>query len=167
MTAVLEAEAILNGLFPEEFWDVNDDACDCTFQRIGMWTNPYLGETLEVRMCCIWAELYKLFPDKVRVTKGYMNYNENRWDEGVREWDGESDMPPSIWYRHLARLQGRTVADIREEYRYKDHLRPKGTPRPVAVSEPQVDMVQVFMSLVGDLALKVHALEDRLNGVTE
>ena len=25
-------------------WEYHDDLCDCTYQRIGFWTNPYIGE---------------------------------------------------------------------------------------------------------------------------
>ena len=164
MTALAEAEALVAGLFPEEFWDVNDDACDCVFQRIGMWTNPYLGETLEVRMCCIWAELYKFFPDKMRVTKGFLNYNTNEWEPEPREWDGEDDMPPSIWYRHLARVEGVTVAEAREKYRYRDEERPRGTPRPQVEPVPSqgdflMDMLTSLGQMMAELLERVERLE--------
>ena len=157
MTALAEAERIAAaGMFPETFWDVEDDLCDCTYQRIGMWTNPYLAETLEVRMCCIWKELYNLFPDYVRVTPAFKNYNTGEWEAEPQPWNGESDMPPSIWYRHLARKTGRSVADVREEYSQLDHLRPRGVQRPPEPEpEPQPDMIEVLFEMIEGLADEV------------
>ena len=124
-------EALFTGTFPSTFWDCQDDLCDCTYQRIGMWTNPYLAETLEVRMCCIWAELYKMFPQFVRVTPAYLDGNAKAWATEPMAWNGEAEMPKAIWYRQLARQQGRTVEDIRAEYSEKDELRPRGKPKSV------------------------------------
>jgi len=118
--------ALFAGAFPGEFWDCQDDKCDCTYQRIGMWTNPYLAETLEVRMCCIWAEIYRQYPQFVRVTPAFLDGNAKAWVTEPREWDGEAEMPKSIWYRQIARQQGRSVEDVRAEYGEKDELRPKG-----------------------------------------
>jgi len=112
--AVLEALTI--GSLPDTQWDHEDDLCDCTYQRIGLWKNPYLAETLEVRMCCIWAELYKQFPDFVRTIPGYYNDNTKEWETKPWEWNGEAEMPRAIWYRYLAREQDRPLADIRAEY---------------------------------------------------
>lgn len=154
------AIAIAASVLPEQMWDVNDDACDCTYQRVGFWTNPYLGETLEVRMCCIWAELYKLFPDKVRVTPAYFDYNANEWVAEPQEWNGETDMPLSIWYRQLARQQGRSVAEIREEYRHRDSERPRGVARPVEPQpEPEPDLLGMLLGIVMDLAERMDAVE--------
>ena len=114
------------GMVPEEFWDVNDDLCDCTFQRIGMWTNPYLGETLEVRMCCIWAEFYKLFPQFVRVIPAFLDYNKDEWVTEAMEWNGETDMPKPVWYRQIARREGISVTEARDRYRGRDGERPRG-----------------------------------------
>lgn len=126
-------DALTTGLIPEEYWDVNDDRCDCVFQRVGLWTNPYLGETLEVRMCCIWQELYQLFPQHVRMIPAFWDDNVNEWVDGLREWDGESDMPQSIWYRQMARKEGISVSEARDKYADRDDERPRGRPRP---SEP-------------------------------
>lgn len=123
-------DALSRGVIPEEFWDHEDDACDCVYQRIGMWKNPYLGETLEVRMCCIWKELYQLFPQFVRSIPGYFDEVSKEWDESVREWDAEYDMPKSIWYRQMARKENISVAEAREKYRDRDEERPRGRPRP-------------------------------------
>ncbi len=122
-------EAVFAGTFPANFWNCQDDLCDCTYQRIGMWTNPYMAETLEVRLCCIWAEFQKQYPQFVRVTPAYLDGNKQEWVPEPMEWNGEAEMPKAIWYRQLAREQGREVADVRAEYAGKDHLRPKGTPK--------------------------------------
>ena len=160
-TAIADVVAAM-GVLPEVFWDVNDDACNCTFQRIGMWTNPYLAETLEVRMCCIWAELYKLFPQHVRVTAAFNNYNTGEWETEPWEWDGESDMPESIWYRHLARKHGIPVAEARERYA---HLSPpKGTPRPVAEAPQGPTMDEYVLTAMDVLAEEVARLRAIVEG---
>ena len=146
------------GTFPEEFWDVQDDHCDCTFQRIGMWTNPYLGETLEVRMCCIWEELYKLFPDKVRRTSAFLDYNRNEWNPTPQEWDGEDDMPSAIWHRQLSRKTGKPLAAIRAEYANQEP--PKGKPRPVV--EPEPGFADVLFQMVIGLADEVGKLREEM-----
>ena len=129
MDAVLERavlDALQAGAFPDIVWNHEDDKCDCVYQRIGFWTNPYLAETLEVRMCCIWADLYKSYPDFVRTIPAYWNQNAKAWEAEAQPWNGEADMPKSIWYRQLARQQGRSVADIRAEYQDRDDERPRG-----------------------------------------
>lgn len=145
------------GLFPEDAWDVGDDLCDCTYQRIGLWKNIYLAETLEVRMCCIWSKLYELFPQYVRTTPGYM-VDSGEWITECREWDGETDMPKGIWYRQLARQQGRAVADIRREYSTRDSERPKGTPRPPLPEVEAFDPIEALFEMVQGLAAEVAAL---------
>jgi len=122
--AVLEALSI--GSLPDVEWQTGDDLCDCTYQRIGMWKNPYLAETLEIRLCCVWAKLAEQYPDAVRTIPGYFNENTKEWMTQPWAWDGEAEMPKAIWYRHLARKLDRPLAEIRAEYAGKDHLRPKG-----------------------------------------
>ena len=130
--AVIEALSIAE--LPEIRWKIHDDRCDCIYQRIGFWTNPYLGETLEVRMCCIWAELYKQFPQFVRTVPAFQDYNNgDAWVTEAAEWNGETEMPKALWYRQLARQQGRSLGEIRAEYADKDDLRPKGYKRPEPV----------------------------------
>lgn len=143
-------------MLPEVFWDTNDDLCDCTYQRIGFWTNPYLGETLEVRWCCVWGEILKDFPQYTRTTRASMDYNRHEWVTDVAEWDGESDMPRSIWYRQLARQHGITVAEARARYAHLDP--PKGTPLP-RKEDDAVDPVQALLAMVTHLAGRVVALE--------
>lgn len=125
--AVIEALSI--GNLPEIEWNDQDDLCDCLYQRVGWWKNVYLAETLEIRFCCIWEEFYKQFPQHVRKIPGYWNPNTKEWLTEPQEWNGETEMPKAIWYRHLARKFGRPLADIRAEYQDKDELRPKGEKR--------------------------------------
>lgn len=122
--AVLHALSI--GSLPDVDWDHADDLCDCTFQRVGMWKNPYLAETLEIRLCCIWAKLAEQYPDFVRTIPGYFNENDGQWITTPWEWDGEAEMPKAIWYRQLARKLNRPLEEIRAEYASRDELRPKG-----------------------------------------
>ena len=159
-TATLDPVAAVEafGVMPEAFWNHEDDACDCTFQRIGLWKNPYIGETLEVRMCCIWAELYKLFPQHVRVTPAYL-VDDEAWAQSVMEWNGESAMPRSIWYRQLARQTGRSLPEIRAAY---GHLEPpQGTPKPVP-QEVTVNPIDALMAMVTHLADRIVDLEAKL-----
>lgn len=141
------------GVLPEDFWEIHDDKCDCTYQRIQMWTNPYLAETLEVRVCCIWKELYKLFPQYVRNVPAFKDYNNgDAWVPDSWDWNGEEDMPQAIWYRQLAHRTGKSVAEIREEYRDRDDERPRGVRRPVAEVEEQPDPIEVLWEALTDLA---------------
>ena len=154
------------GVLPESFYDINDDACDCTFVRIGMWTNPYLGETLEVRMCCIWAELYKFFPQFVRVTAAFKDYNNDVWQPEVMEWNGETDMPANLWYRQLARKHGGTVAEMRTRYAGMEPPRgvPLARPEPQEEpSEPPANIAEVLFEMIQGLADEV----GRLRGMVE
>ena len=122
--AILQALSI--GSLPGMEWSNQDDLCDCTYQRVGMWKNPYLAETLEIRLCCVWAKLAEQYPDAVRTIPGYFDPNRQEWITEPWTWDGEAEMPKAIWYRHLARKLDRPLAEIRAEYADKDHLRPKG-----------------------------------------
>jgi hypothetical protein len=100
MLALEQALEIINA---QETWSVNDDLCDCTYQRIGYWNNPYIGETYEIRLCCVWAEFEKQWPQFFK-----------RVQIEPAEWNGEADMPKSIWHRQLAKLNGVTVTEARE-----------------------------------------------------
>lgn len=146
-------------LLPETVWLHGDDACDCTFQRIGLWKNPYIGETLEVRMCCIWGELYKLFPQHVRSTPAYLD-GEDEWRAGQAEWNGETEMPRALWYRQLARHTGKPLADVRSEYGALTP--PQGTPRPAPEAEDGIDPLVLLFSMIGDLADELAELKESL-----
>ena len=110
--AIVEALAISE--LPDVQWKMHDDLCDCVYQRIGMWTNPYLAETLEVRMCCIWAELYKQYPQFVRMIPAFWDYNADEWVTEPAEWNGEDAMPQSMWVRQLSREMNISIQEARE-----------------------------------------------------
>lgn len=99
MLALEQALQIINA---QEVWDVNDDLCDCTYQRIGYWNNPYIGETLETRLCCVWAEFEKQWPQFFRRTQ-----------IEPATWNGETDMPRSLYVRQLANALGTSTTEAR------------------------------------------------------
>ena len=103
---------------PEVEWGPYDDLCDCVFQRIQWMTNPYIGRTMEVRMCCIWAELYKMFPQFMRDIPGYdvQNVRTKTYEAKPAEWNGEFDMPRAIWHRQLAVQMNLPLSRVRELY---------------------------------------------------
>jgi len=113
--------------FPEVRWVHGDDLCNCTFQRIGEWTNPYLGKTLIIRQCCIWEKLLQDHPEFVQEVNGYWSDNLQEYIPHAFEWTGEDDMPRSLWYRQLAHRENKDIEQIRDEYRLQDP--PKGIPR--------------------------------------
>lgn len=140
--AVAQAVAILSAIeaapvaadraVPTVHWLHGDDGCDCTFQRIGEWTNPYLAETLRVRLCCIWRKIYEQYPQFVQDIPAYYDQNRHAWVTEPREWDSEdADMPTYLWYRQRARLEGKPLAQIRNEYAGRVHERPKAVPHEV------------------------------------
>lgn len=130
--AVVQALSI--GALPDIQWKMHDDLCDCVYQRIGMWTNPYLAETLEVRMCCIWNELYKQYPQFVREVPAFWDYNAEEWVTEPAEWNGEEDMPVSMWNRQVARKFNISV----DEARRLNLPAPQGKPRDLPQSKPQM-----------------------------
>lgn len=102
---------------PGVMWATHDDLCDCTFQRIGFWTNPYMGATMLTRLCCMWKKLNEMFPGMVQEIPAFYNYNAGSYVEvGPQEWNGDSDMPRAVWYRHLAAKTGLSLEQIRQEY---------------------------------------------------
>lgn len=104
MNALLEQQlASILAPVGEVEWKHGDDRCDCTFQRIGYWQNPYLGVAHEIRLCCAWARLRELWPDLFR------DYVTNE----PRDWDGAADMPRALWHRQVAIREGVPLADVR------------------------------------------------------
>ena len=121
---VLAALSVSN--LPDVHWLQGDDLCDCTFQRIGSWTNPYLGKTLRVRLCCIWSELYRQYPQHVQQVDAYYDENRHAWVDEPREWDStDDDMPPALWYRQIAARTGASLSAVRAEYASRREERPK------------------------------------------
>lgn len=106
---------------PEMRWKVGDDLCDCTFQRIGDWTNPYIGKTLRVRLCCLWKELAKNYPDLVEMIPFYYDQNNDVYLPKPLPWDSDGmDMPRDIWYRQLETQTGLSLQEIRNAYWNKE-----------------------------------------------
>ena len=131
------ASALAIGTLPDVHWLHGDDLCSCTFQRIGEWTNPYLAQTLRVRLCCIWRELYKQYPQFVQEVDAFYDGNRHAWATEPQPWNSEEmDMPLYLWYRQLARESGKSLAQIRAEYAGREHERPKAQPMQVAALAP-------------------------------
>lgn len=110
---------LMSSGIPEDPWQADDDQCDCTFQRIGWWTNPYIGRTLKVRLCCIWAEIYKQYPQFVQEIPAFMNYNEGEhvYEGEPRPWSStDMDMPRAVWYRQLAVQMNMPLSWVRENF---------------------------------------------------
>ena len=101
---------------PEVQWVDNDDLCDCVFQRIGWWTNPHIARTLEIRLCCIFAELGKQYPQFIREIPAFDNYNEHEYQVEPVAWGRDYDMPRGLWYRQLAVQHGLPLPTIRNMY---------------------------------------------------
>lgn len=99
MIALKEALEIANRA---DAWNVNDDLCDCPNQRTFSISNPYHGVTEEIRLCCLFGELKKQYPQFFRTTV-----------QEPAEWNGETDMPRSIWHRQLATHLGVSVSEAR------------------------------------------------------
>ena len=101
---------------PEVRWTNQDDLCDCTFQRIGEWTNPYIGQTMRVRFCCVWEEFERMWPQHFeRIDAGY-DHNAKSYVHEPMEWNGEDDMPRSIWYRQIQKITGQSLDQVRNQY---------------------------------------------------
>jgi len=126
---------LMTGEIPEIRWQHGDDNCECMFQRIGWWTNPYLGRTMEIRLCCAWAKLIELHPELAefyREIPAFDNCNTGQYETEPHEWNGEYDMPRALWHRQLSVQTGKPVDQVRRDY---DHLEaPKAVPKPRPIS---------------------------------
>lgn len=110
---------------PAKHWILGDDLCDCLFQRIWDTNNPHIGRTLRVRECCLWKTLYEQYPEYVQVLP-YYDPNRHIYVSEPEPWNSdEMDMPVYLWHRQLAIEQGKTVAQIREDYAGREHERPR------------------------------------------
>ncbi len=113
----LPGQDIHAGVMPEIVWGHGDDLCDCTFQQVGDWTNPYIGRTLRVRLCCIWARLFSEYPQFVQEIPAYYDQNTDRWETDPMDWNVEdSDMPVHIWHRQIAVLTGLSLPEVRKHF---------------------------------------------------
>jgi len=127
-------DILLAASIPGIEWVHGDDLCDCTFQRIGEWSNPYIAQTLRVRFCCIWEELFKQYPQFVQRIPAYFDGNAERFVSEPWDWNGDYDMPRALWHRHLAAKTGKVLPEIREEYR--DQTPPKAVPKKASRARP-------------------------------
>jgi hypothetical protein len=118
-------EAIYTGSVPDVQWQHGDDLCNCTFQRIGFWTNPYIGKTLLVRFCCIWDNFHKQYPEYVQEVEYSYDYNKDEYVMEPMDWDSDHDMPRALWYRQLATKTGLSLDEVRAQY--ADQEPPKAT----------------------------------------
>jgi hypothetical protein len=107
-------------------WRVGgDDLCDCTFQTVWEVTNPYIGKTQRVRLCCIVAKMQHLFPELVALLDGWHDVGRQKLVSEPLPWDGKDfAMPAPLWYRQMETLTGRPLAEIRAEYEHRKHERP-------------------------------------------
>lgn len=108
-------------MFPADLpgvdWQMHDDLCDCEYQAAGFWTNPYIGSTHKVRLCCLRARMREMWPDLFQDIPAYYDGNTAQYIEGTAEWNSpDADMPRAIWYRQLAHRTGKTLAEVRQEY---------------------------------------------------
>lgn len=109
--------AAMQASYPGIVWVQDDDLCDCTFQRIGDWMNPYIGKTLRVRLCCLWERIYAEHPDLVQRLDGWFDPNTGAYHTEPAPWDStEWDMPRPVWYRHLATKLGLSLAAVRVKF---------------------------------------------------
>lgn len=117
---------------PEIKWTHGDDLCDCTFQQIGEWTNPYIARTLRVRWCCILSELMDEFPQFVQEIPAYYNENTDLMEDVPQEWNVEdSDMPRHLFHRQLAVMRNEPISKIRRDF--ADIESPKAVPKGTGV----------------------------------
>lgn len=100
---MLALEQALQIIQTQETWSNQDDLCDCVYQRSGYWNNPYIGETYEVRICCLYAEFEKMWPQ----------YFKRTFAEPA-QWNGEADMPAAIWHRQLSAELGLPLSQARD-----------------------------------------------------
>ena len=127
-SALMEAIALVAAI-PDVRWEHGDDLCDCTFQRIGSWTNPYIAKTLRVRMCCLWEALYAEHPEFVQRIDAYWDENEQSYKTEPAPWDSNvGDMPRALWHRQIAIQTGLTLDEVRAEY--ADQEPPKAAVKP-------------------------------------
>ena len=145
---------------PEITWTHGDDLCNCTFQRIGDWSNPYLGLTRRVRVCCLEQRMLEGNEDLVQDIPGYFNENTGQFEAEPWVWDGEDDMPDHLFMRQTAIIQGLSLDETRVKFEGVEP--PKGIPRPKVVKE------KVIMSeheVIGRQVMRIQELEKQTNAL--
>jgi hypothetical protein len=157
---------LIGTTIPEFQWEHEDDLCDCSFQRISYWMNPYIGETEKIRLCCLYKELEDSFPHLFQHIKGYWDDDEREWITGQMEWNGENDMPRALWNRQLSIREGLPIEAIRKRTRLLEP--PKGVPLPVMeapMAERPVQQPVDIYDAYGRLYQESQSLRQGLNDV--
>ena len=143
---------------PEITWTHGDDLCNCTFQRIGDWANPYIARTRRVRVCCLENRMLEGNEDLVQDIPGYFNENTGEFETEPWVWDGEDDMPEHLFMRQTAIIQGLTLDETRVKFEGVEP--PKGIPSPKVV-EKRKSMSE--HEVIGQQVMRIQELEKRNN----
>ena len=143
---------------PEITWTHGDDLCNCTFQRIGDWANPYIARTRRVRVCCLESRMLEGNEDLVQDIPGYYNENVGEFETEPWVWDGEDDMPEHLFMRQTAIIQGLSLDETRVKFEGVEP--PKGIPRPKVVEERKIMSEH---EVIGKQLMKIQALEKERN----
>ena len=145
-------EQVLAALAAESLpvhWLSGDDGCDCMVERIGEWSNPQMAYTKQIRFCCIWAELERMFPKFVQEVPAYYDANRDEWQTEIQEWDSEeADMPLPYWYRQHARRHDLTVGEARAWCKAHPEARPLKVPKGTNALKPQPTHTDVAVALL-------------------
>ena len=145
---------------PEITWTHGDDLCNCTFQRIGDWSNPYLALTRRVRVCCLEQRMLEGNEDLVQDIPGYFNENTGEFETEPWEWDGEDDMPEHLFMRQTAIIQDLSLDETRVKFEGVEP--PKGIPRPKVVDKGKIMSEH---EVIGKQLMRIQALEKERNTI--
>ena len=143
---------------PEVTWTHGDDLCNCTFQRIGDWSNPYIARTRRVRVCCLENRMLENNEDLVQDIPGYFNENTGEFETEPWVWNGEDDMPEHLFMRQTAIIQGLSLDETRVKFEGVEP--PKGIPR-LKVVEKRETMSE--HEVIGQQVMKIQELEKKSN----
>jgi hypothetical protein len=143
---------------PEITWTHGDDLCNCTFQRIGDWANPYIARTRRVRVCCLENRMLEGNEDLVQDIPGYFNENTGDFETEPWVWDGEDDMPEHLFMRQTAIIQGLSLDETRVKF--------EGVEPPKGIARPKVIEKREGMSeyeVIGKQLMRIQELEKERN----
>ena len=143
---------------PEFIWTHGDDLCDCTFQRIGEWTNPYLARTRRVRVCCLEDRMLEDNEDLVQDIPGFFNDDTGLFETEPWVWNGEDDMPEHLFMRQTAIIQGLSLDETRVKFEGVEP--PKGIPRPKVLEKRGIMSEH---EVIGKQLMQIQALEKERN----
>ena len=143
---------------PEFIWTHGDDLCDCTFQRIGEWTNPYLARTRRVRVCCLEDRMLEDNEDLVQDIPGFFNDDSGLFETEPWVWNGEDDMPEHLFMRQTAIIQGLSLDETRVKFEGVEP--PKGIPRPKVLEKRGIMSEH---EVIGKQLMQIQALEKERN----